>query len=271
MRANVRAVGLATGAVALLWTLAGGAQGQTGAGAERDIDRAFRVAYPQSAPSSNRPLAGVDLVRLGLPGLQPGARDEQPGDEGGITQSYADSSGRVRVVIQLSVMPDAMAARRVLDGSLHGVSTQLSRALDPLLGDLAWADDAGRGDSLVMATQANIAYTVQVLEGDAQPSGRLSASTVAGLLRTAMVPGSPQCPEVQLTLPPQISATAGGPLAVTLRGEGTYRLRAQGAYVARGSSGPTVRPLGPGTVQVQAIAVGPLGCVAQAQGHTLAQ
>lgn len=232
------------------------------------IEQAFRAAYPLDAPSSSVRLAGVALDRFAVPGLLASQRSDQAGDDGGVGLSFSDRAGTVRVLLQLSVMPDVMAARRVLGTELRGVALPLARAFDPLLGDLAYADEGGRGASLVVATQANIAYVVHVVEpGPDVPS----AATVAGLLRTAMVVGSPSFPSISLSLPPLVDAKAGAELRVYVPGGLPYKLHADGAYVARGGNGYVLRPFGPGPVTAFATATSDLGCVSVASHSALAR
>lgn len=222
------------------------------------LEAEFRATYPNDAPSAVTRLAGVALSRLALPGLQLHSRGEDAAEDGGVVLSYADRAGTVRVLVHVAVLPDVGLARRVLDEQLRGVSQPLSRALDPLLGDLAWADDGGRGTGLVLATQANLAYGVHIVESGGDVP---SAASIAGQLRLAMVPGQPAFPAVSLTLPAVIDARAGAGVRVYVPGGQPYRLRATGAYVARGQAGPVVRPFAPGPVTVSAIAVSELGCV----------
>ena len=232
------------------------------------IEQAFRGAYPLDAPSSPVRLAGVAIDRFALAGLQASQRSDQAGDDGGVVLSFSDRAGTVRVLLQLSVLPDVMAARRVLGTELRGVALPLSRAFDPLLGDLAYADEGGRGASLVVATQGNLAYSVHVVEpGPDVPS----AATVAGLLRTAMVVGSPSCPSIVLSLPPVIDAKTGAELRVYVPGGLPYKLHADGAYVARGGNGYVLRPFAPGPVTAYATATGELGCVSVARHSAVAQ
>lgn len=246
-------------------TLAGSTLAQA---ATTSLETEFRATYPNDAPSAVTRLAGVALARLALPGLQPHSRSDEPAEEGGVVQSYADRAGTVRVLVHVAVLPDVGLARRVLDEQLRGVSQPLSRALDPLLGDLAWADEGGRGTALVLATQANVAYGVHVIEGGGDVP---SAASIAGQLRLAMVPGQPAFPAVSLTLPPVIDAKAGAEVRVYVPGGQPYHLRATGAYVARGQAGPVVRPFAPGPVTVSAIAVSDLGCVTVASQSARAQ
>lgn len=222
------------------------------------LDAEFRAAYPNDAPSSLTRLAGVALARLALPGLQLHSRSDEAADDGGVVLSYADRAGNVRVIVHIAVLPDVGLARRVLDTQLRGVSQPLLRAHDPLLGDLAWADDGGRGGSLVLATQANLAYGVHVLESGGDVP---SAASIAGQLRLAMVPGQPVFPQVAIALPATVNAKTGAEFRVYVPGGHPYQLRASGAYVARGQSGPLLRPFAPGPVTVFATAVSDLGCV----------
>ncbi len=232
------------------------------------LEAEFRASYPSDAPSALTRLAGVALSRLTLPGLQLHSRSDDAAEDGGVVLSYADRAGSVRLLIHIAVLPDVGLARRILDEQLHGVSQPLARALDPLLGDLAWADDGGRGSGLVLATQANIAYGVHVLEAG---SDLQSAASIAGQLRLAMVPGQPLFPRLSLSLPAVIAAKQGAELRVEAQAGQPYRLRASGAYVARGAAGAIVRPFAPGPVTVYATAVSELGCVTVASQSARAE
>lgn len=234
------------------------AAGPRGATTTTSLEAEFRATYPNDAPSSLTRLSGVALDRLVLPGLQQSARSDEAAEEGGVVLSFADRASNVRVVVHVAVLPDVGLARRILDEQLRGVSQPLARALDPLLGDLAWADDGGRGAGLVLATQANIAYGVHVLDAGADLP---SAASIAGQLRLAMVPGQPSPPQVRLSIPPVIDAKGGAELRIYVPSGLPYQLRASGAYIARGAQGPLVRPFGRGAVTVYATAVNDLGCV----------
>lgn len=232
------------------------------------IEQEFRAAYPLDLPSSSVRLAGVALDQLHIPGLLRGDRSDDAGDDGGVLLRFVDRAGSVRVLLQIAVMPDVLWARRVLGTELRGVSLPLARALDPLLGDLAYADDGGRGSSLVLATQANIAYRVHVLEGGAELP---SAANIAGLVRTAMVAGAPSYPAVSLQLPSGIDVKEGAALRVFVPSGLPYTLRADGAYVAHGQAGPLVRPFAAGPITVYATVASPLGCVTVTSQHSIAQ
>ncbi len=232
------------------------------------IDQEFRAAYPLDAPSSSLRLAGVALDRLRLPGLQLSSRSDDAGDDGGVLLSFSDRSGAVRALVQIAVLPDVMWARRVLGTELRAVSLPLSRAFDPLLGDLAYADDGGRGTSLVLATQANVAYRVQIVESGSDVP---SAASIAGLVRTAMIAGSPTYPQVTLSLPATIDAKSGAVLRIQVPGGLPYTLRAEGGYVARGQSGPLIRPFAAGPITVFATVTSELGCVTIASASSLAR
>lgn len=230
----------------------------------------FHAAYPATAPSSSVLLAGVDLKRFAVPGLKESARSEQAAVDGGLVLSLSDAAGVVRALIHVAVLPDSAAARRAMDVELHGVSTQLASAADAGLGDLAWADDDGKGTALVIATQANIAYSVNIVV----PSANLpTAAAIATLLRRSMPVGAPAFPAVSVTLPAAIDAKAkgGAPVQVSVPGGHAYHLRAEGGYIARGATGPTVRPLGPGAVTVYATVVDELARVTVTAATTLAK
>lgn len=231
------------------------------------LDAEFRAAYPMSAPAATTQLSGVRLAKLGIPGLQLSERSEQAADEGGLLLSYADRTGTVRVLIRIAVAADAAAARKLLETELRGVSMQLARASDPTLGDFAWADDGGRGGSLLVAALGNVSYSVNVV--DATPE-LPSAASLAAMVRAAMVTGTPAFPAVTLRLPATIDAKSGGAVSIAVPGGAPYKLRADGAYIARGPSGPLVRPFGPGAIAVHATVVDELGRVGIATARSQA-
>lgn len=236
------------------------------------IDREFRAAYPTNVPSSTTPIAGVALSRFAVSGLAKSARSERAFDDGGIVLSLADRAGVVRVVVQLSVAPDASAARHVLDAELHGVSTALSRASDATLGDLSWADDGGRGTTLVLGTQANLAYSVNVI---AATPNLPTAAGIAQLLRKAMVQGAPAFPAASVSVPQAIDKKQGGIVSVSVPGGYPYTLRADGGYIARKNNAEKgqaiVRPFAAGPVIVYATIVDDLSRVTVARAVTRAE
>jgi hypothetical protein len=249
--------------------LCGGVTTESAAHAQksRAIDTAFRAAYPSSAPVTTQ-LAGVALGRFAIAGLQQYARSEHAPEEGGIALSFADSSGQVRVLVRVAVCADSAAARRVLDAELHGVSSQLARVSDTPLGDAAWADAAGKGTSLVLATQGNIAYAVDVTS---PAPGIATAATIAAALRATMAPGVPVFPAVSVRFAATLDAKRGGEVLVEVPGGHPYKLRADGAYVARGASGPLVRPFHAGAITVYATVVDDLARVTVASATTIAR
>lgn len=231
------------------------------------LDAAFAATYPASARPARSPVAGVELARLVLPGLRLSARSERAAQDGGLVLSFADGEGAVRARIHLAVFASASEAQKEVDAELHGVSTQLLPAADPTLGEPAWADDGGKGTALLIAAQANVAYSVTVL----QDLPGLSAAAIAGLVRTAMVAGTPRFPAAAVTLPASIAVRQGEKVRVTVAGDAGYTLRAEGGYIARSATGPVVRPLGPGAVTVQATVVDALGRVTVAAATTVAK
>ena len=233
------------------------------------MDSEFRAAYPMTTPAAAPQLAGVALARLVIPGLQLSERSERAPEDGGIVISLADGEGVVRVLVHLAVAADAAAARRVLDAELHGVATQLAPASDQSLGELAWADEAGKGTALVIAAQANIAYSVSVAGAGAP--GVPTAAAIAGLLRKAMVVGRPVFPAATVALASAIDARTGGAVHITVPEGYSYKLRADGGYLARGENGPVVRPFGPGAVTVYATVTDELARVTVVSGTTIAK
>lgn len=236
-----------------------------------NVDAAFRASYPLTARQARGvaagPIAGIDLAKLVLPGLQLSARSDRAAADGGIVLSFAERSGAVRVLIHLGVFAEADAARQDIDAELHGVATVLAPALDPTLGETAWADDGGKGTAIVVAAQSNLAYSVSVL--DTVPG--LSAAAIASLVRAAMVSGAPAFPAATVRLPAAIDARTGGSVALAIPGGATYTLRADGGYIAQSAAGPVVHPFAPGAVTVHATVVDALGRVTVATAATRAQ
>lgn len=232
------------------------------------IDREFRAAYPTSTRPPGKPVAGVALAKLVIPGLQLTGRSERTAADGGLVLSFADGTGAVRAVVQLAVFAEPTAARQELDAELHGVSSQLAPAADTTLGELTWVDDAGKGTALVLAAQANLAYSVRVLD---QGPGVPTAAAIARVVRAAIVPGAPMFPAATVTLPSTLDARGGGEVRVTVNGGHPYKLRAEGGYITRAASGAVVRPLGPGQVTVHATVVDELARVTDAWATTRAQ
>lgn len=236
-----------------------------------NVDAAFRASYPLAARPARGaaagPVAGIALAKLTLPGLQLRARSEHAAADGGIVLSFAERSGAVRVLIHLAVFAEAEAARQDVDAELHGVSTQLVPALDTTLGEVAWADDGGKGTALVVAAQANLAYSVSVL--DTVPG--LSAAAIASLVRAAMVSGAPVFPAATVRLPAMIDSQKGGSVHLAIPSGSTYTLRAEGGYIAHGAAGPVVHPFAPGAVTVHATVVDGLGRVTVATAATRVQ
>jgi hypothetical protein len=68
------------------------------------MDTDFRTVYPLTAPSATTPIAGVQLAKLGIPGLQVTARSEHAADDGGVVLSLADHEGAVQVLVHLAVL-----------------------------------------------------------------------------------------------------------------------------------------------------------------------
>ena len=232
------------------------------------LDVEFRASYPMTAPPSATSIAGVDLARFSIVGLRKTATDQRAADDGAIVQSWSDLAGHVRVLVHVAVTPDVATARRILDVELHGISRALPAAVDPSLGDLAWADDTGKGTGLVVATKANVEYSVNVVSPGA---GVPSASTVAAQLGALMVVGAPTFPAVTLSLPSTVDAKKGGDVRISVPSGLAYQVHAEGAYMAHGSAWPIVRPFAPGPVTVYATIVDELGRVTVAKAMTVAK
>ncbi len=229
------------------------------------LEARFRAAYPQLAsasPSSAR-FAGVDMQRIGIAGLKVRARDDHPADDGGIVTSFADATDQVRAIVTVAVARDEAGARAFLEAALHGVSSEL--AFSPTLGDVAWADDGGRGTHLVVGARGNVAFLVDVLAVNApagtSPSAVPSAAKIAGTVSAALVAGRPDLPRASVVVPPTFDMKAGLPVGVQVSQGATYRLHADNAYVARGQAGPVAKPFKFGPVTVHATVTDALGRV----------
>ncbi len=216
------------------------------------------VPTPSSALS-----AGVRLDHVAPPGLALHARDDRAAAEGGVTLSFVDGASgagpkRVRVIVRLAVTPDAAGAKAFLERTLRGVSG----ALSPSDADeVAFVDSS---DRVVVAAHGNVAYTVEVSEGSLA-----SARTIAASVRRAFVAGTPAFPRATVTLPPVVERAA--PIAVTVPAGARHRLSATGGYVARGESGPVLRPFAKGPVAVSAIVSDELGRVTEVRATALAR
>ena len=232
------------------------------------IDADFRAAYPMTAPPSASTLAGVELGKLAIPGLRKTAADERAADDGGLVWSYSDMTGKVAVLVHVAVTPDTATARQLLDIELHGISTLVPKAIDPALGDLAFADDGGKGTSLVIATRANVEYSVDVVS---DAPGIPTAAAIAGQIGTLMVAGTPIFPSATVTLPPTIDAKKGDDVRISVPGAQPYKVRADGGYMAHGTAWPIIRPFGPGPVTVYATVVDDLARVTIARATTHAE
>jgi hypothetical protein len=225
----------------------------------------LRAEYPRT-PASGSLLAGVALDKLALPGLHLVERDDRSVDDGGIVLSFADGNAHVRVVVTVAVAATEEAARKFVDVALHGVQITLPRAVDPAMGDYAFADDAGRGESLVVAAAGNVAWSARV-DRDVPLMPR--ASEVVTALRALAAVGAPTFPVVTLSLPSEVRASA--PIAIAAPAGLTPRLRAEGAYVAHGKGAPLVRPFAPGPIAVVATVVDELGRVGIARATSTAR
>lgn len=226
------------------------------------LEREFRATYPQlSVPAGS--FAGVAIDKLAVPGLRLAAREDHTVDEGGVVLSYGDPAGEIRVVVKLAVARDAAAARHFVDVELHAIQATLPRASDPSFGDHAFADDGGRGDSLVVGAAANVAWVVH----SDRPTAP-SAADIVHSLRALAVEGVPSFPAPTVTLPSEVPL-AGAAFRVVAASGLTPRLRAEGAYVAHGKSAPVVRPFGPGPIAVIATAVDELGRVGATRIETV--
>jgi hypothetical protein len=219
------------------------------------LEPEFRAEYPRT-PVIGSQLAGVEIDKLALPGLRLVEREDRNVEDGGVVLSFADLNGHVRVVVTLAVAPTEEDARKFVDVSLHGVQVTLPRAIDPAMGDYAFADDGGRGEALVIASSGNVAWSARVDREAETPR----ASEVIAALRALAVPGTPSFPAITLSLP-SVVHMSGAPIAISVSAGQSPKLRAEGAYVAHGKGSPIVRPFGPGPIAVAATVADDLGRV----------
>lgn len=219
------------------------------------LEPEFRAEYPRT-PVSGSQLAGVAIDKLTLPGLHLAEREDRTVEDGGIVLSFADGNGHVRVVVTVAVAPTEEAARKFVDVVLHGVQATLPRAIDPTMGDYAFADDGGRGEALVVASAGNVAWSARVDREAAAPR----ASEVIAAVRALAIVGAPSFPTATLSIPTEVRM-GGAPIAFTAPAGLRTAVRAEGAYVAHGKGSPIVRPFGPGPIAVVATVVDDLARV----------
>jgi hypothetical protein len=207
------------------------------------------------------------MQRISVAGLKVRARDDHTADEGGIVTSFADASDQVRAIVTVAVARDEAGARAFLETALHGVSSELAFA--PTLGDVAWADDGGRGTHLVVGARGNVAFVVDVLAvktpAGGSPVAVPSAAILAGTVTGALVAGRADFPRASVVVPPTFDMKAGLSVSVQISQGATYRLHADNAYVARGQAGPVARPFKFGPVTVHATVTDALGRVVAVQ------
>ncbi|MEO7097052.1 MAG: hypothetical protein ABI175_27580, partial [Polyangiales bacterium] len=192
-------------------------------------DDPVKTGYSMAAPPSTSELAGVDLASFVIPGL---TLSEKVEDDGGLVLTYVSTHGEVRAVVRLAVSRDAAEARKFLDHQLHGIARILPKATDAALGDLAFTDDGG--DTIVVATIANIAYDVRAIQNTNDPTVAPGATAIAKVLRASMRPGVPSFPAPTVTLPTTISVADGGEVTISGSKGQMPKLRAENAYVAKG-------------------------------------
>lgn len=231
------------------------------------LEREFRASYPQTSAVTATTFAGVSIDKLAFSGLRGVAREEHTVDDGGLVLSFADASSEVRVVVKLAVARDSAAARHFVDVELHSVQAVLPRATDASFGDHAFADDGGRGESLVVGAAANVAWVVHV---DRSVPGMPLASDVVHAMRALAVEGVPSFSAPTLHLP-AVVPLSGAPFRVVSASGTSPKLRAEGAYVAHGKSEPIVRPFGPGPIAVIATTADELGRVSATRAETIAR
>lgn len=239
------------------------ADGPANANAQAQAEAHLRATYPMGAPSTAT-FAGVDIAQLALPSLHLKTRDDRTPERGGITLSFADDRGEVHAVVRLAVARDSAGARAFVTNILRGVSGVLSpSALD----EVAFADEAGRGDRFVVAARGNVAYAIDALDGTT------TASTIAAVVKKTISPGAPAFPQAKLALPASINrADARGVLVtMTMSPGATYRVHATGAYVTHGRGGALVHPFAAGPVEVTAVVVDTLARVTEVRASSTAR
>ena len=223
-----------------------------------------------TAATPTATVAGIDVGALSVPGLTLKVREDETPEDRGVVLSFADAAGDVRVVVRFAVTPAANDARSFLKRELHAVARVLPEVSDPALGDLAYADD-GVGEVYVAGTIANVAYVVRTIPNPNAPGAVPTAKSVAVDLHAKVVAGSPTLPTPGVSIPSEISAKDGAPIAVAPFAGQTPRLRAENAYVAHGSTGPVLKPFGPGKVAVIAVVADDLGRVGVARAEATAK
>jgi hypothetical protein len=233
-----------------------------------DADARLRAAYPMSPPSGAT-FAGIDTARFvtALPGLHLKTRDDHTPENGGSTLSFADDQGRVRAVVRIAVARDAVGARGFVMTTLRGVSGVLGASASAGASDeVAFADEAGRGDHFVVGARGNIAYAIDALDG-ATP-----ASAIRTLLVKAIVSGAPVFPQAKVTLPALDHADPhGAAIGLVAAVSTTHHVHATGAYVTRSRAGEVVHPFAAGPVVVTAIVVDGLARVTETSAAAIAQ
>ena len=228
----------------------------------------FRAMYPAGPVAASTTFAGVDLAKLdtslSAAGLRLGSREDHVVDDGGVVLPYLDAAGDVRLLVKIAVARDSAAARRFADAELHAVQLVLSKATDPALGDHVFADDAGRGEAIVVGAAGNVGFLVHVRAG---ATAAPRASVVASALRSAAVEGVLTSPTATVSLP-SVVPLAGAPFTVTPGAGATLHLRAEGAYVAKGR---LLRPFAAGPVTLVATVADDLGRVAEVRTSAVAK
>ncbi len=225
-------------------------------------DRAIEALYPM--PAAKAPaitFAGIAAQRLAFSNLRVRGRNDRAPDQGGTTISLADDQSQVAVVVRFVVARDAKEARAFAWEVLRGISQPLSPST---IDEVAFADEGGKGDHVVVAARGNIAYSVSTLRGS------FSAAAVAEQVKGAIVAGAPSFPRVRVKLASTIDKQ-GTAVAIDVPQGTTYRLRATGAYIARSKEKVEVRPFGPGRVEVTAIATDAFGRVTETTAVATAQ
>jgi hypothetical protein len=225
----------------------------------------FESSYPMNEPTPAGTMAGVDVKSIVVPGLTLKVREDETPDDRGVVLSYADAGGEVRVVIRFAVTPSANDARSFLKRELHAVSMVLPELKDPSLGDLAYAE-GGVGEVFVAGTIANVAYVVRSIPNGNAPGSVPTAKSIAVALHIATVPGVPTLPTPAVSIPSDVPLS-GAPITVGAGAGQSPHLRAENAYVAHGTSGPVLKPFGPGKVAVIAVVADDLGRVGVARAE----
>jgi hypothetical protein len=255
--------------------LVGGVAMSTAGQGKNATNAEFESNYPQfgTGGTSGTPsgsMAGVDVKAIGVPGMTLKVREDETADDRGVVLSFADGAGEVRVVIRFAVTPTSNDARSFLKRELHAVSLVLPEVKDSSLGDLAYAE-GGVGEVYVAGTISNVAYVVRTIPNENAPGAVPTAKSIAADFHAKTVPGVFASPTPAVSIPSEVPMGVGAPITVGAIAGQAPHLRAENAYVAHGSTGPVLKPFGPGKVAVIAVVADDLGRVGVARAEAIAR